>query len=242
MESILIFILGYLIFFIFWLVFVLLFFALSFITKKNLVAIPVGLTYLISFGIQLFLFGYAIYILWQLITNHEWLFLIFAFIFGGFVLGFWGMIYEFLLFPFKASSLYFLEKVEGTDFSETTVVGEILDKDNKVVDVSEGETSIKTRFAKYFLAVYTYNLVYLIISPGDRSLAPFDYVTTPFFQIISLTFIIGIPYGIYRRIKYKAFFTKDKRYFFIQTWKISLYIFIPLSIILYLLAQGTNTL
>ena len=149
----------------------------------------------------------------------------------------------FLQMPFMLIPGYFAEKMENMDLEEDTVAGEILDKDNKVIDISEGETSLKTRFAKYFLAVYALNLTSLIIFPLEREgLALFGYVTKPFFQIISLTLIVGTPYGIYRKIKHKAFFTKDKRYFLIQVWKISLYIFIPFVIGVYLLALATNTL
>ncbi len=243
MEGVLIFIAGYVIFLFFWLLFVLLFFALSFIFKKNLVTIPVGITYLISFGIQLYIFGYSIYLLWQIISNGEWLLLVLAFVFGGFIIGLWQTIYSFLLAPFIVLATYFLEKVEDTDFGENITAAEILDKDNNVVGVIEGETTIKVRLAKYFLAVYALPLASLLIFPVEREgLAPIDYFTKPFFQIISLTMIVGIPYGIFRKIKRKSFFTKDKRYFLIQTWKIGLYIFIPLLVIVYFLALGTNTL
>lgn len=243
MEGILLFIISYIVLLIFWLIFVILFFALSFIVRKNLVSIPVGLTILVSFSIQLFIIGYAIYILWQIISNAQWLLLILALIFGGFIIGWWQLIYELLLTPFTVSALYFLAKVESTDFGEDTVVGEILDKDNKVIDISEGETSVKTRFAKYFLVVYALYLIPMVIFPVEREgLSPLDYLTKPFFQIISTTLMVSIPYGIYRKIKYKSFFPKDKRYFLIHVWKIALYIFIPFMVLLYLLAIVTNTL
>lgn len=243
MENILLFILGYLVLIIFWIVLVLLFYFLSFISKKNLVSIPVGFTYILSIAIQFMLIGYALYTLWQIVSNREWWLLILAFVFGSFIIGMWQAIYDLLLAPFKASAIYFLEKVEKTDFGENTVVGEVLDKDNKVINISEGETSLKTRFAKYFLLFYAFNLIYILIYPAERAgLAPFDFVIKPFFQIISSTILIGFPYGIYRKIKYKSFFTKDKRYFLIQVWKISLYIFIPLAIILFIVALATNTI
>ncbi len=243
MEGILVFFLSYLILLILWFVLVLLFFSLSLVFKKNLVAIPEVLTYLVSFGIQIYLIGYALYILWLIISNHEWLLLILALIFGGFVIGFWQTIYDFLLFPFNALSNYFLNKVGETDFSEDIVAGEVLDEDNKVIDISEGDTALKRRFAKYFLSVYAMNLIPLIIFPVEREgLYLFDFVTKPFFQIISLTLIFGVPYGVYRKIRYKSFLTKDKRYFLIQVWKISLCIYLPLLVILYLFALVTNTL
>jgi hypothetical protein len=152
----------------------------------------------------------------------------------------WEAIYSLMLMPFQVSAMYFLEKVEKTDFGDESITGEVLDEKGNVVGISQSETSLKRNFAKYFLAVYLYNLVYLIISPGDRTLAPFEYITTPFFQIISLTLLVGIPYGIYRKIRHKSFFTKDNRYFFIQTWKTTLYIFIPLSVILYILTIRIN--
>lgn len=243
MEGVLIFIISYAIIIIVWLIFATLLFALSLIFKKNLSAIPVGITYILGFIIQLGLVIYAISILWQIISHGEWLILILALIFGSFIIGWWQFIYSLLLMPFSVSASYFLSKIDDTDFKDETLSGEVLDEKGKVIGVSESETSLKTRFAKYFLAVYLLDLIPLIIFPVEREgMAPLDYITKPFFQIIGLTLIIGIPYAIYRKIKYKTLLTKDKRYFLIQTWKISLYIFIPFSIIVYTLAILTNTL
>lgn len=243
MSSFLIFILTYLTLLLVWFIIVLIFYTLSCIFKKNLVSIPYGLIYIIAFLIQLYLVGYGLYLVWQIIVNHEWLLLILALIFGGFIVGWWRFIYSLLLAPFSWIAETFLDKVSSIDFTENVVKGEILDKENKVIDTTEGETSIKKRFAKYFLAFYTFNLLYLLIFPVERvGLAPLDYITKPFMQIISSTLFIGIPYGVIRLIRHKPFLTKDKRYFLIQTWKICLYIFIPLSIIVYFLALITNTL
>lgn len=213
----------------------------SSIAFKKIVIINtfVGLTVIV---VQLLNFGLGI---WLLLYTFSFLFsgqfiwfFIMIFIGIGFILG----VLRYLQMPFMLIPIYFAEKVEKIDFDEDTVVGEILDKDNRVIDISEGETSLKTRFAKYFLAFYAYNLIYILIFPGEREgLATFDYITKPLFQIIGSTLLIGLPYGIYRKIKYKAFFPRDKRYFLIQVWKLSLYIFIPLSIVVFLITV-TNTL
>lgn len=230
-------------FLIVWYVVVLIFYFLSFIFKKNLASIPCGLIYIVSILIQLYLFGYALYFLWQLIRGHEWLLLVLALIFGGFIINWWRIIYSLLLAPFSWMAETFLNKFSATDLNEDVLAGEVLDKDNKVIDVTEGETSIKKRFAKYFIGFYAFNLVYLLISPAEREgLAILDFITKPFFQIIGSTIIVGIPYGIIRLLRHKPFLTKDKRYFLIQTWKICLYIFIPLSVIVLGLAILTNTL
>lgn len=215
------------------------FFAVAF-KKPAILAVFVGLAVIVvqilNFGIGIGLFIYTISLLFD--GQFLW-FLLMIFIGISLISGVLG----FLQMPFMLIPGYFAEKFENVDLEEDTVIGEILDKDNKIVDISEGETSLKTRFAKYFLAVYALGLVNLIIFPVEREgLAPLAYITKPFLQIISLSLIIGIPYGIYRKIKHKPFFTKDKRYFLIQTWKVYLYIFIPLLVIVYLLALGTNTL
>lgn len=243
MEGIIIFIIGYLILIVVWLVFSTLLFALSFLFRKNLSSIPIGITYILSFIVQWGLIIYAFYILWQLISNGEWLLLILALIFGGFILGWWQFFYNLLLMPFMATATYFFDKVENTNFGDETVAGEVLDEKGKVVGIAEGDTSLKRRFAKYFIAVYVLQLAPIILFPVEREgFAPIDFVTTPFFRTITLTLIIGIPYGIYRLVRHKEFFTKDKRYFLIQTWKIALYIFIPFLAILFALAVLTNTL
>lgn len=241
MNTILLAVLVYVSYLFIWFVVNLIAYFIAIAFKKPVViGVFVGLAVIVvqilNFGIGI---GLLIYTISLLLDGQFLWFLVMIFIGIGLISGILG----FLQMPFMLIPGYFAEKIEDMDLEEDTVVGEILDKDNKVVDISEGETSLKTRFAKYFLAIYALGLVNLIIFSVEREgLVPIDYITKPFFQIISLTLIIGIPYGIYRKIKHKAFFPKDKRYFLIQTWKISLYIFIPLLIIVYLLALGTNTL
>jgi hypothetical protein len=242
MQGILIFILSYLSLLLAWFVISIVFYLISLISKKNLAFIPLGLTYIVAFLIQWYIFGYAAYLLWSMIKGHEWLMLLFSLLVGGFVIGWWQMIYNFLLAPFYGIANYYSDKLCEVDFKEEIVQAEVLDMNNKVIDVIEGETSIKTRFAKYFIGLYFFNLLYLLVFPEERKgLLILDYITKPFLQIIGATFLIGIPFGIYRLIRYRKFFTKDKRYFFIQTWKVALYIFIPFTIFLFLVSILTNT-
>ncbi len=239
LSNILIVLIIYLVYLLVWFILNLLAYFLSLVFKtKKILGFFVGAAAVLYY---IFTFLLGLYLLWIIISLLLSGLLLWFFImlfFGIFVI--YGIV-GFLQAPFVLIPTYFLEKIEKANFGENIVVGEILDKDNKIIDVSEGETSLKIRFAKYFLAIYALNLTSLIIFPVEREgLAPFDFITKPFFQIISLTLIVGIPYGISRKIKRKAFFTKDKRYFLIKTWKIALYIFIPLSVIVYLLYLGNS--
>lgn len=216
MEGILIFLLGYLILFSIWMVFILLFYALSYVSRKNLVVIPFGLTQLISFGIQLFLIGYAFYIVWQLITSHAWVFLILAFIFGGFILSFWGAIYELILVPFKASSLYFMERIERANFDGEIIAAEILDKDNKVIGITDGSSTDK-RLAIFFLIDYGINLLYVITHPQQyQMIAWWDYLITPMFFMAQNIIIFGIIIGVYNKIRHHKFIWRNKKHMFIK--------------------------
>ena len=238
MENILWFLLGYLLLLTIWLVFVLLFFALSFVFRKNLSLVPSGLTYLISYGIQLFLFGYAVYMFWQIIVSHQWLLLIFALIFGGFILSIWQMMYNLFLTPFIALSLYFSNKVDKTDFNDDAIEAEILDKDNKVIDVSVGSSRINKKLATIFLINYIVNLIYIITHPQQyHMLGWWDYMITPIFFMVQNIIIFGIVIGIYNKIKHHKFIWRGKKQFLIQTFIADLIFTIGIQVlaIIYLL-------
>ena len=51
-----------------------------------------------------------------------------------------------------------------------------------------------------------------------------DYIFMPFLGVLSDTIFIGILYGVYRKLRYGSFFPIDKRLFYTEVWKVSLYI------------------
>lgn len=156
------------------------------------------------FGISLFL-------------DHQYLWL-FVYIIIGYSIA--GWLFNVVTIPFLLIQTYFATKLESFNFIEDIERAEILDENNRVVGVSEGDNTVSTRLAKYFVAFYILNLVCMIIFPEENKLYKWgDYLVTPFLQIIGGTLIIGIPYLIYHKIRYKTFFPFDKRYFYIKVWK-----------------------
>ena len=166
MNTILLAVLVYISYLFIWFVVNLIAYFIAIAFKKPMVmSVFVGLAVIVvqilNFGIGI---GLLIYTISLLLDGQFLWFLVMIFIGMGLISGILG----FLQMPFMLIPGYFAEKIEATDLEEDAVLGEILDKDNQVVDISEGGTSLKTRFAKYFLAIYVYNLVYLVISPSQR--------------------------------------------------------------------------
>lgn len=145
--------------------------------------------------------------------------------------------------PFLYIPHYYYNKVEFKLNEEDIETAELLDETGKVIEKVEGEKAISQRLAKYFLAFYALNLINLIIFPAEREgLLALDFITKPLLQIIGGSVIIGIPYGIFHKLKYKSFFPNDKRYFLIQVWKLGLYIYGLLIILVFVLALLTKTI
>lgn len=236
MESILIFVISYISLIFIWLVFSTILFALSFILKKNLSVIPVGVTYILSFIIQWGLIIYAIYILWQFISHGEWIALIVALVLGGFIIGWWQLIYDLLLMPFLASATYFLNKIENTDFKDNTLTGEVVDDKGHVIKVVESDLAVSKRLAMWFLIAYALNLFSLIINRGDYPTYKWgDFVTTPFLWIISYTIFFGIFLGLYYKLRKGKFFYNGKKYFLASNLRIQSIILVCLFVLFFAL-------
>lgn len=182
---------------------------------------------LVNTIISLLIFIYMIILLF----DGQWLqFILLFFIGGALIKGF----FSFIQFPFVIISGYFSEKVGKLDFNENIEKAEIIDEKGKVVGVSEGNTTITRRLAMYFLLFYSLNIISELLgqSPESKYYGLRWFIETPFTQIIGGTIMIGIPYIIYHKLKYKSFFPSDKRYFFIQVWKLNLIIFGVLVLLL----------
>ncbi len=184
--------------------------------------------YILNFLVGIGLFWWAI----SLLLNGEFLLFI-ALIFFG--IGLISGLISYLQMPFVFITAYFANKLEDVDFNEDIATAEILDKDNKVVGKIEGNTAVSIRLAKYFVAFFALNLASMIFFPAQgRAYGVLDYLTTPATQVFGGTLFVGVPYAIYHKIRHKSFFSKDKRYFFIQVWKLNLIVFGALEIVVFL--------
>jgi hypothetical protein len=166
MQGIIDFVIGYLIILVIWTIFTVILYWFSLLFKKNFTTIALAINMLISWGIQIYLFGYAIYILWQIVTAHEWLLLVLALVFGGFILGFWGMVYDWLLTPFTMVTAYFTataeDKIEkhknklheskehhsSHDSEGTVLEGEVLNENKRFCSECGAAVSKEASFCK----------------------------------------------------------------------------------------------
>lgn len=147
-------------------------------------------------------------------------------VFLGFVVVWWtGLIPKLLMvpqLPFVLINGFFISKIERVDFEEDVAKAETLDKNNNVVGLSEGDTAISLRLAKYFVILFCLNLLGMLIFPDQDGMT--SYFITPATQVFGPTVIVGFPYAIYRKLRFGRFFQEDKRYFLIKTWKLSVYL------------------
>lgn len=245
MKELLLFFLVYFAYLIVWAIINLIAYFASIAFKKRAIMVvilgfSVIVVQLLNFALGIGLLGIGI----TLLINGEFLWFILYFLFGlGIIGGILGWVVTLLQFPFIAVPSYFAEKAENLEMEEDIETAEIVDDKGKVLDRIEGNKIISTRLAKYFIAFFILNFISILLSREDReSMLLLDWVSTPFLQIIGGTLIFGIPYAIYYKLKYKSFFPKDKRYFFIQVWRLNLMILIPLGAIVYILAIMLGTL
>lgn len=152
-----------------------------------------------------------------------------------------GLITQFLSFlqmPFLLINAYFIDKIESIDFDEDVVTAEILDENNEVIGLIEGDTKISLKLATYFVIFFLFNLMDMVLFPPEnQTIQTADYLITPTLKVLGGTFFLGLPYGLYRKVKHGSFFPYDKRYFFINIWKfwlILLVIMLFITIILML--------
>lgn len=220
-----------------WLTINFVFYFFSIALKKK--SILTALTTLSVIALNIFNFLIGVSIFWlaiSLLLNREFLWLIVLIFFGA---GLIGGFMSYLQMPFVFITAYFTSKLEDMDFNENIASAEILDEDNKVVGKIEGNTAISVKLAKYFVAFFALNLISMVLIPEEgRAYGFLDYLTTPATQVFGGTLFVGIPYAIYHRVRHKSFFSKDKRYFFIQVWKLCLIILIPLGVMVTLLYLG----
>lgn len=237
MSDISILILAYLGYLFFWFTINLVVYFVSLSLKKPkifevLAGLSIGIIYIFNFLVGLWLLWIGI----KLLLDGQWLwFLLYIFI-GASI---FSWLLALIQMPFNFILVYFSTKMEEKNFNENIVSAEILDKDGGVIGKTiEGDTAISVRMAKYFSILYLIGLInILFISSEGENTIWFGYITKPFSDVVFLTLIIGFVYIIFHKIKNKSFFPKDKRYFFIKVWKIGIYVYLFLLVILYFLNQ-----
>ncbi|MFH2062281.1 MAG: hypothetical protein ABIJ43_04830 [Candidatus Beckwithbacteria bacterium] len=205
------------------------FYALGLISKKPVFVLSHGLNIIINIVIQVYFAIYPLYLVWQIIISRQWLFLFLFIILGRFIVGIYQIITAFFVVPFGLITTYFSDKLENKisqiKQEEDTVEGEILDEDENIVGVTEADSKISIRMAKYFLLNYCFLLSYMVMFPSEKVLISwFYYIIEPFFEIVIFTIFFGLFYSLFNKIKNKRFFPEDKRYWFIKVWKVTLFL------------------
>lgn len=221
MKTLLIVLIAYLSYLLTWFTINLLAYYISIVFKKKIVLTSVlGLTFLIIVFLEWGISGLLVFYAISLLFGGKFLAFILLVFFG---IGLVQIGLNYIKMPFIVISYYFLDKLEDYDLDEQIERGEILDEKGRVIGVVEGESSINSRLAKYFLLLYIVSLLDIILWPDiGKSYLWGDFIVTPFLKIISATIVFGPFYAVYHKIKFQSFLPKDKRYFLINTWRLSL--------------------
>jgi hypothetical protein len=107
---------------------------------------------------------------------------------------------------------------------------------------SEGNI-LAERYWLFLVLVYISQIIQLIVFPVSREgVSGINWIFYPMYQIMIITIILSVLYGIYRKFKRQTFFHEDKRIFFAIIWRNYLYFSIIFGTIAYILALLTNTL
>jgi len=235
MNNIILLIVAYILYLLLWFVINLVFYFVSMAFRKPqiynvITGVSMLVVYLLNFivGLGMLVFGIS------LLLDKEFLWFLFYFFIGATLI---SWIFSIVQFPFIAIASYFSEKIEEKDFDEEVVANEIINKKGEIVKKTEGDVAVSSRVAKYFIVLYFINLLPLFLFSAEREGTTWDaYILKPFSGVVLTTILLGVPYGIYNKFKEKLFFTKDKRYFFIKIWKVGIYIYMILLVLVYLLS------
>lgn len=239
MNTVVIFLIVLISYVLLWLVANLVLYYLSIVLKKPVILESFhAISTLFLWFYNAILGGVLLWIGIDLLISRQFLWLIIYLFIGSSIIGWFFQILE---LPFLFIQSYFANKLANFDFDENIVEAEILDEKHKVIGKTEGDSAISRRVAKYFILSYSINLLDLFIFPDkNKSYMWGDYLLTPFLQVFGGTFIVGVPYAIYHKIRYKTFIQSDKRYFFIIVWKIWVIVVVILVILVLVLSLINN--
>lgn len=239
MNNLILLVLVYISYIIIWFVINIIVYLLSIITKKRIIDIFTGFASIVVAILNTIIgLGLFVYMISLLYYGQIFLFVVFIFIGHSIATNFIG----FLQAPILLIPSYLSQKLDSIDLKEEIVTAEILDEENNVIGVIEGDTTITRKLAKNFILFYLSLLGYMIIFPAEREGAQFvDYISKPFFQVLTSTVLFGFFYSGYRKFKYHKFFPEDKRNYFSQVWKIGFYFTLIFGIFLFLIANLTST-
>lgn len=228
MNNILNFLFSYIFLILLWGAISLVLFTLSYLAKKNLSSLTMILSYLIDFGVQIYIFGYSIYIFWQILIAKQWIVLILAFIFGGFVIGWWQAIYSLLLAPFHFISYFFTTKAqESIDKPIQEFEAEYITPEGKVIGKFQSEDKTNKLLAKWSLICFgTIFLHQFSTQTNSESIGVGWFILLPMIVMAIACTVIALLLGIWNLIKYRSFFKDNKKVFFVKCLKITSIIYI----------------
>ena len=234
MTTILLAVLGYLVYVLLWFVICLVAYYIGIAFKKQsifngvlvLSSIVIGLLYLAIWGGLVF-WGITLLLDLRIFA------LILLFIFSGFLMAF----FQFLLMPFMFIPGYFASKTEAYfEEREAEAESEVLDEHGKIIH-QVNSNDIKSRVAKYFLLVYFLDIGAMLVSNENANLG--EYILGPALRIGAWTLLMLIIVSIYNLVRYRTFKIKNKHKVFIFTMRLflALYIFMLLLILIYSFSQ-----
>lgn len=221
MSGLLNFLFSYIVLLVFWFIVNAICYALTIVTRKGFFFIPYALNILISWGIQLYLVFYYLYIIWQIISGREWILLVLILILGGVWIGFWQMVIDFLMVPISGMTIYFSQKAaekledKGEEFDY-----EVISPEGEVIGKFQSPAKANRLLAKWFLINYGASFLYQFTG-NNAGLGPIWFFIFPMVTVVLATIIIGVFGGVWNLIQGRHFLGDDKRNFITSCLKIN---------------------
>jgi hypothetical protein len=190
---------------------------------QTLAGISIVVAYIANFLIGLALLWYGI----TLILDGRFLAFVFYFLIGSTIATF---LIKIIQVPFYIITGYLSERLDEKNFD--TIDAELVE-DDESDSVVKKDMKNSEELAKYFLLLYGIQILSYFIGENPRDgLRWGDFILQPFFGIVSFTLLIGIPRGVYSKLRHGVFFGGDKWDFLVRVWRIVFYIFLILTILL----------
>jgi len=237
MNNILILILVYISYLLIWSAVNFLGFIISIIFKKpQVMKVISGISQVVIYILDLIIgIGLIIYIISLLLSGQILLFIIMILVGVGIVSG----LISFLQLPFSFIPTFFETKIESMENEPDYERAEILDKDNKVIEVIEPEKKLNRQLAIYFGVIYALQLFGLLRNLNEYPYSTYkfgDYLVMPFVWTFTLILFFAILIGIFYLFKHRKFFYPRKKVFLIKTEKLAAIIWSIVTGIVFLLS------
>lgn len=233
MQTLLWFLFIYVFILVVWLALNLVFFAISYLSRRSVSSILLGINMIINYIVYIVLGIWGLSLYWNALIHKQWFLFILLLIFGSIIIGFYQMIASLIVMPFTFLSTYFVEKTESLKQSKRDEYrAEVISPDGKVIEAYESNDLINRKLAIFFLLDYFGHLFYLVTHPQQYTLYGWwDYIFRPFFFLLQGIAIYILFVLLYNRLRHGKFIFMGWKHIITQTLKFDFFFTLGIQIL-----------